>query len=80
MVCPNGLFGLNGRALYHMPPFRALQIQYEILQIPYCGDMRIGTLRRIVGALGGVLKMQVEIDGRDYPLGFSATHAALARA
>ncbi|MDY5597756.1 MAG: hypothetical protein SPG40_09735 [Kiritimatiellia bacterium] len=42
--------------------------------------MRIGTLRRIVGALGGVLKMQVEIDGRDYPLGFSATHAALARA
>ena len=36
-------------------------------------NMRIGTLRRIVGALGGVLKMQVEIDGRDYPLGFSAT-------
>ena len=43
-------------------------------------NMRIGTLRRIVGALGGVLKMQVEIDGRDYPLGFSATHAAMARA
>mgnify|MGYP002674470485 FL=1 len=42
-------------------------------------NMRIGTLRRIVGALGGVLKMQVEIDGRDYPLGFSATHAAMAR-
>ena len=42
-------------------------------------NMRIGTLRRIVGALGGVLKMQVEIDCRDYPLGFSATHAAMAR-
>ena len=39
-------------------------------------NMRIGTLRRIVDALGGVLKMQVEIDGRDYPLGFSVTHAA----
>ena len=43
-------------------------------------NMRIGTLRRIVGALGGVLKMQVEIDGRDYPLGFSAAHATIARA
>ena len=43
-------------------------------------NMRIGTLRRIVGALGGVLKMQVEIDGRDYPLGFSAAHAAMAGA
>ena len=43
-------------------------------------NMRIGTLRRIVSALGGVLKMQVEIDGRDYPLGFSAAHAAMAGA
>jgi len=43
-------------------------------------NMRIGTLRRIVGALGGVLKMQVEIDGRDYPLGFSAANATMARA
>ena len=43
-------------------------------------NMRIGTLRRIIGALGGVLKIQVEIDGRDFPLGFSATHTAMARA
>lgn len=43
-------------------------------------NMRIGTLRRIVGALGGVLKMQVEIDGRDYPLGFSSAHAAMSEA
>ena len=41
-------------------------------------NMRIGTLRRIVGALGGVLKMQVEIDGRDYPLVFSVANAAIA--
>lgn len=41
-------------------------------------NMQIGTLRRIVDALGGVLKIQVEIDGRDYPLGFPTTHAATA--
>lgn len=80
MVCPNGFFGY-GRAFYHISPSRALQIQYEISTDSLLRrHMRIGTLRRIVGALGGVLKMQVEIDGRDYPLGFSATHAALARA
>lgn len=43
-------------------------------------NMRIGTLRRIVGALGGVLKIQVEIDGHDYPLGFPATNTVMARA
>ena len=34
-------------------------------------NLRIGTLQKIVGALGGILKMQVEIGGKDYPLQFS---------
>ena len=34
-------------------------------------NLRIGTLRKIVNALGGVLKLQVEIDGREYPLGLA---------
>ena len=32
------------------------------------GNMRIGTLQKIVAALGGILKFEVELDGRDYPL------------
>lgn len=35
------------------------------------GNLRIGTLQKIVNALGGVLKLQVEIGGKDYPLQFS---------
>ena len=35
------------------------------------GNLRIGTLQKIVSALGGVLKLQVEIGGKDYPLQFS---------
>ena len=35
------------------------------------GNLRIGTLQKIVSALGGILKMQVEIDGKDFPLQFS---------
>ena len=31
-------------------------------------NMRIGTLRRIVEAMGGVLSFHVEIGGRDYAL------------
>ena len=31
-------------------------------------NLRVGTLRRIVDALGGVLKIEVQIGGRDYPL------------
>ena len=51
------------------------QIRQNVLHLL---DLLSGTLRRIVGALGGVLKMQVEIDGRDYPLGFSVANAAIA--
>ena len=40
-------------------------------------NLRIGTLSKIVSALGGVLKFQVEIDGRDYPLGFESHHMAM---
>ena len=40
-------------------------------------NLRIGTLAKIVSALGGVLKFQVEIDGRDYPLGFESHHMAM---
>lgn len=32
------------------------------------GNMRIGTLQKIVAALGGVLKFHIELNGRDYPL------------
>ena len=31
-------------------------------------NMRIGTLRKIVTALGGVLSFHVELDGKDYSL------------
>ena len=41
-------------------------------------NLRVGTLSKIVSALGGVLKFHVEIDGRDYPLGFPEQHMALA--
>lgn len=34
-------------------------------------NLQIGTLQKIVNALGGILKFQVEIDGKDYPLQFS---------
>ena len=40
-------------------------------------NLRIGTLAKIVSALGGVLKFQVEIDGRDYPLGFESQRMAI---
>lgn len=43
------------------------------------GNMRIDTLRKIVTALGGVLKMRVEIDGKDYPLGFSSAKMVMER-
>ncbi len=36
-------------------------------------NLRVGTLQKIVAALGGVLKLQVEIGGKDYPLRFSNT-------
>ena len=39
------------------------------------GNMRIGTLQKIVAALGGVLKFEVELDGRDYPLQLSQRYA-----
>ena len=39
------------------------------------GNMRIGTLQKIVAALGGVLKFEVELDGRDYPLHMSQQYA-----
>ena len=32
------------------------------------GNMRIGTLQKIVAALGGALSFHVEISGRDYAL------------
>ena len=31
-------------------------------------NMRIGTLRKIVAALGGVLSFHIELDGKDYSL------------
>ena len=34
-------------------------------------NLRIGTLQKIVSALGGILKLQIEIGGKDYPLQFS---------
>ena len=34
-------------------------------------NMRIGTLMKIVDALGGRLKFQVVIDGKEYPLQFA---------
>ena len=33
-------------------------------------NLRIGTLQKIVAALGGVLRLEVEIDGKGYPLQF----------
>lgn len=33
-------------------------------------DLRIGTLQKIVSALGGVLTFNVEVDGEVYPLHF----------
>ena len=41
-------------------------------------NLRVETLYKIVRALGGVLKFHVEIDGRDYQLGFPAQHMAIA--
>ena len=35
------------------------------------GNLRIGTLQKIVNAFGGVLKLHIEINGKDYPLQFS---------
>ena len=40
-------------------------------------NLRVGTLSKIVSAFGGVLKFQVEIDGRDYPLGFATQRVAM---
>ena len=37
------------------------------------GNLRIGTLQKIVSALGGILKLQVEIGGKDYPLQLTNT-------
>lgn len=34
-------------------------------------NLRIGTLQKIVSALGGILKLEVEINGKGYPLQFS---------
>ena len=34
-------------------------------------NLRIGTLQKIVNAFGGILKLQVEIGGKEYPLHFS---------
>ena len=34
-------------------------------------NLRVETLQKIVAALGGVLKLNVEINGKDYPLQFS---------
>lgn len=34
-------------------------------------NLRIGTLQKIVAALGGVLRLEVEIDGKGYPLQFA---------
>ena len=34
-------------------------------------NLRIGTLQKIVNALGGILKLQIEIGGKEYPLQFS---------
>ena len=36
-------------------------------------NLRIGTLQKIVSALGGILKLQVEIGGKDYPLQLTNT-------
>ena len=41
-------------------------------------NLRVGTLSKIVSALGGILKFHVEIDGRDYPLGFASQRVAMA--
>lgn len=51
----------------------AMAERLDIAQPTYAaferGDnLRVGTLRRIVDALGGVLKIEVQIDGRDFPL------------
>ncbi len=35
-------------------------------------NLRIGTLQKIVAALGGVLRLEVEIDGKGYPLQFAS--------
>ena len=47
-----------------------------VSQPTYCeyergGNMRIGTLQKIVGAFGGSLKLQIVLDGREYPLQFA---------
>lgn len=54
----------------------AMAERLEVAQPTYAaferGDnLRVGTLRRIVNALGGVLKIEVQIDGRAFPLTFS---------
>ena len=36
-------------------------------------NLRLGTLQKIVNALGGILKLQVEIDGKEFPLRAPAT-------
>lgn len=53
----------------------------EIAQPTYAAferndNLQLGTLRRIVNALGGALKIEVQIDGRDYPLMFSGERPA----
>lgn len=37
----------------------------------HSGNLRIGTLQKIVNALGGILKLEVEIGGKGYPLQLS---------
>ena len=51
-----------------------MQREYVLSRISDDDDisqMRISTLQRIVSAIGGVLKFEVELDGREYPFRFS---------
>lgn len=41
-------------------------------------NLCIGTLRKIVTALGGVLRLEVEIDGKEYPLEFAEPQKVMA--
>ena len=41
-------------------------------------NLRIGTLQKIVTALGGVLRLEVVIDGKEYPLEFAGAQKAMA--
>ena len=43
-------------------------------------NLRIGTLQKIVNALGGFLKLRVEIDGKEFPLRAPTSAAVSAMA